>query len=85
MLLRVEQVDPAVDEVEQARGRPLLLDLLLDEPQEELEGPVVLGVAGRVGEDLELAGDLALAGLRDDDRVAGGRVARRGAARPAAG
>ena len=46
--LCVEQVDPAVEEVQQGGRHPLLLHLLLDEPLEELEGPVVVVVAGMV-------------------------------------
>ena len=60
MLLGLEQVDPAVDQVEHGRHRALLLHLLLDEPLDELEGPVVLRVAGGVGQRLELLGRLGL-------------------------
>ena len=72
--LGLEQVQAALDEGEQRRHRALLLDLLLDEPLEELEGPVVVRLAGRGGEILELLGDATLAGLRDRDRLARGLV-----------
>ena len=78
--LGLEQVDAAVDEVQERRHGALLLHLLLDEPLHELERPVVLRVPGGVGQRLELRGDLGLARLGDLDRLAGGPVDRGGAA-----
>ena len=58
--LRLEQVDAAVDEVDDRLQLGLFLDLLLDEPLQELVAAVIAGRRATRGHPVELGGDLPL-------------------------
>ena len=77
--LGLEQVDAAVDEVDDRLQLGLLLDLLLDEPLEELEAAVVAGRGRDGGHPVELRGDVRLRLERALGRV---RPTRTGSTRP---
>src|SRR5664280_1281481 len=70
-LLGGEEVDPAVDQVQQPAHRALLLDLLLDEPLQELEAAVIRRRRRGAGERVELSGHAKLALKSGPDRLPG--------------
>src|SRR5262245_5736753 len=67
--LGLEQVDAAVDQVDEMADLRLLLDLLGDEPLKELEASVVPGAPSDLGRFIELPGHGTLGLERALDRV----------------